>query len=70
MGKQLDRFLQEKDVLEMTSFSRSTLWRQIKRGRFPPSVVISAGRVGWRQSAIQAWQNDPDNWQTSITEAA
>ncbi|MGF6590737.1 helix-turn-helix transcriptional regulator [Pseudomonas sp. 2835] len=70
MTRTLDRFISEKDVLEVTSFSRSTLWRQIKRGRFPASVVISAGRVGWRQSAVQAWQNDPDNWQTSITEAA
>lgn len=70
MSTTLDRFLQEKDVLELTSLSRSTLWRQIKRGRFPQSVVISAGRVGWRQSAVLAWQDNPDNWQQSITEAA
>lgn len=70
MNRTLDRFLQEKDVLELTSLSRSTLWRQIKSGRFPPSVVISAGRVGWRESAVQAWQDNPGNWQQSITEAA
>lgn len=70
MSSTLDRFLQEKDVLELTSLSRSTLWRQIKRGKFPSSVMISAGRVGWRQSAVLAWQNDPGNWQQPSTEAA
>lgn len=67
----LDRFMREKEVLGVTSFSRTTLWREIKRGKFPKSVVISAGRVGWRESAIEAWQNNPENWQTSAkTEAA
>lgn len=61
--KQLDRFMREKEVLNITSFSRTTLWREIKRGRFPKSVVISAGRVGWRESAIAAWQNNPERWQ-------
>jgi prophage regulatory protein len=63
MPKQLDRFMREKEVLSVTSFSRTTLWREIKRGRFPGSVVISAGRVGWRESAIAEWQNDPEKWQ-------
>lgn len=69
MPKKLDRFMQEKEVLSVTSFSRTTLWREIKRGKFPQSVVISAGRIGWRASAIEAWQSNPGKWQTS-TEAA
>ena len=67
MTKKLDRFMREKEVLAMTSFSRTTLWREIKRGRFPKSVVISAGRVGWRESAIEAWQISPEKWNTSQT---
>ncbi|WP_413705506.1 helix-turn-helix transcriptional regulator [Pseudomonas sp. Pseusp16] len=55
--------MREKEVLDVTSFSRTTLWREIKRGRFPKSVVISAGRVGWRESAIAAWQTNPESWQ-------
>jgi len=70
MPKKLDRFMREKEVLGVTSFSRTTLWREIKRGKFPKSVVISAGRVGWRESAIEAWQASPQNWQVSTTEAA
>ncbi len=63
MTNRLDRFMREKEVLSVTSFSRTTLWREIKRGRFPKSVVISAGRVGWRESAIAAWQTNPESWQ-------
>lgn len=70
MTRKLDRFMREREVLDITSFSRTTLWREIKRGRFPKSVVISAGRVGWRESAIEAWQASPQNWQVSTTEAA
>ncbi|MEY9333135.1 prophage regulatory protein [Pseudomonas protegens] len=66
----LDRFMQEKEVLSVTSFSRTTLWREIKRGRFPQSVVISAGRVGWRASAIAAWQSNPENWHANATTEA
>jgi prophage regulatory protein len=70
MTGKLDRFMREKEVLEITSFSRTTLWREIKRGRFPKSVVLSAGRVGWRESAIEAWQANPQRWQVNVTEAA
>lgn len=67
MTKKLDRFMREKEVLCVTSFSRTTLWREIKRGRFPKSVVISAGRVGWRESAVEAWQLNPQNWKSNKT---
>ena len=70
MTRKLDRFMREKEVLSVTSFSRTTLWREIKRGRFPKSVVISAGRVGWRESAVEAWQANPENWQTRTTTLA
>ena len=64
MPMKLDRFLREKEVLGVTSFSRTTLWREIKRGGFPRSVTLSAGRVGWRESAIAAWQNNPEDWKS------
>lgn len=68
MQPKLDRFMREREVLEATSLSHSTLWREIKRGNFPRPVPISAGRVGWRESIIAAWQQDPKHW--SIKKAA
>jgi len=62
--------MREKEVLGITSFSRATLWREIKRGRFPKSVSLSAGRVGWRESAVATWQRNPENWQVEIPNEA
>ncbi|WP_256590499.1 helix-turn-helix transcriptional regulator [Pseudomonas sp. FW305-BF6] len=59
--------MREKEVLVLTTLSRTTLWREIKKGRFPKSVVISAGRVGWRESAVFAWQAAPDRWSEDST---
>lgn len=60
--QQLDRFLRLDEVRTLTTLSRSTLWRMAKSGRFPEPVTITAGRVGWKASAIAAWQADPNNW--------
>jgi prophage regulatory protein len=68
MVSKLDRFMKEKDVIEVTSLSHATLWRAMKGGRFPKPVSISPGRVGWRESAIIAWQQNPTEWKP--TEAA
>lgn len=64
----LDRFMRERDVIAVTSLSHATLWRAMKSGRFPRPVSISPGRVGWRESAIVAWQQNPAEWKP--TEAA
>ncbi|MGP5403432.1 helix-turn-helix transcriptional regulator [Pseudomonas helleri] len=34
----------------------------MKSGQFPRPVRISPGRVGWRESAIIAWQENPAEW--------
>ncbi|WP_081501793.1 helix-turn-helix transcriptional regulator [Pseudomonas sp. GM60] len=54
--------MRERDVLDATSLSRTTLWRLMKTGHFPRSVRISPGRVGWRESAIISWQENPTEW--------
>lgn len=62
MAKSLDRFLREAEVLEATSLARSTLWREVKAERFPSPVPITAGRVGWRESEVTRWQQNPTQW--------
>ena len=51
------RFLTIKDVINETSLSRATIYRMIAKGQFPPSIQISAGRVSWREDAIESWKN-------------
>jgi hypothetical protein len=37
-------------------FSRSTMYRLIASGKFPPGEMISDGRRGWRRKIIQEYQ--------------
>jgi predicted DNA-binding transcriptional regulator AlpA len=51
-----DRLLPWPKVKDITGLSRTTAWRLQKAGDFPVPVVISPGRVGWRESELQAWK--------------
>ena len=50
-----DRFLAKSEVLRIAGFSAATLWREVKAGRFPIPVAISAKRVGHLESEVHAW---------------
>lgn len=62
MSLQLERYLREEQVLEVTTLSHATLWREVKAGRFPKQVRLSPGRVGWRASEVNRWLADPGGW--------
>ncbi len=50
-----DRILRTKEVQEMTGLSRTTIWREERKGRFPARVPLSAGSVGWRMNEVLKW---------------
>jgi prophage regulatory protein len=54
-----DRILRINAVLERTGLTRSTLYRKIERGTFPPQIKLSERCAGWRESAINAWLRNP-----------
>ncbi|MGN6850084.1 MAG: helix-turn-helix transcriptional regulator [Sphingomicrobium sp.] len=54
-----DRILRIKAVLDRTGLSRSTLYRKIQNGTFPAQVRISTRCAGWRESAVNAWMQNP-----------
>jgi prophage regulatory protein len=43
------------DVLKLVGLSYSTVHRLEKAGNFPARRKLSAGRVAWRLSEVQAW---------------
>jgi prophage regulatory protein len=49
------RFLREREVLEILSISKATLWRLIHKGLFPPPVRISERVSRWRAEDVMAW---------------
>ncbi|MDY0957857.1 AlpA family phage regulatory protein [Sphingomonas sp. CFBP8993] len=50
------------DVKARTKLGRTTIYRRIAAGTFPPSIRLSAGLVAWYESDIDAWVADPMGW--------
>lgn len=48
-------FFNTSQVLEITTYSRTTLWREVRRGAFPRPVTLSKARKGWRKSDVFRW---------------
>ena len=52
------RMLSEKEVLKIIPVGHTTLWRMVKKGRFPKPTFVSANRCFWYEDVILAWQNE------------
>ncbi|MEJ0023075.1 MAG: AlpA family phage regulatory protein [Alphaproteobacteria bacterium] len=50
-------FMRLPAVLRETALSRSSLYAEIKEGRFPSPVRISVRSVAWRSEDIDAWKS-------------
>ncbi|WP_419862451.1 helix-turn-helix transcriptional regulator [Candidatus Poriferisodalis sp.] len=45
-------------VIELTSLSRSTIWRRVKEGSFPQPLRLGgtdSSARGWRKGDIEKW---------------
>jgi predicted DNA-binding transcriptional regulator AlpA len=49
-------FLSWRQVAARVGISRTTAWRLQKVGEFPKPYVVSAGRVAYRESEVEAWK--------------
>ncbi len=58
--------VRQKDLIELRliPFSRATLWRLIKAGRFPKPIKISDSVTAWRVTDLNAWLCNPSGYQT------
>ena len=50
-----DRLLRMAEVIEITTLSRTTLYRLLGESKFPRPVMLSEHSPRWRESDIQAW---------------
>ena len=44
-----------KQVIESTGLGRSSIYKYISDGKFPPPLQLTERRVGWLESEIQQW---------------
>ena len=49
------RLLKKADLQKLLNISRSTLYRWIKRGEFPPPAFIQAGKGNWHFKDYVRW---------------
>ena len=60
--RQPDRIIRLDTVRDRTGLSRSTIYRKIAEGTFPPQIKISVNGAGWRESDIDPWVANPVAW--------
>lgn len=53
-----DRIWTAREVVAYTRLSRSTLWRYVRQGYFPPPIQLGPRRIGWLQSDLDAWMEN------------
>ncbi len=52
------KFLRRREVEERVRKSTSTLYNDVKHGRFPGPVKIGVAAVAWPEHEIEAWENE------------
>ena len=67
--KPTQQMLKSQDVLEVTGFSRPTLWRYVKAGWFPKPKEIGPRAKRWRREDVEAWLRDPEAYGSETTKA-
>lgn len=55
------------DVIRITALSRSSIYRRIAAGEFPPQVSLGGRATGWRRAALQEWISDPSGFRPLAT---
>jgi len=49
------KILRLRQVITLTGFSRSTLYRYIQNQQFPPQVRLGPRIVGWPEDEVNDW---------------
>ena len=50
------KILRLKEVIDRTGLSRSTIYTEIAKDKFPKQVMLTGARsVGWHESSISNW---------------
>ena len=60
-SKQPNDLIRIKEVMQMTSLSRSSIYNQRNSGDFPSQIQLSARSVAWVRSDVETWISDKVN---------
>ena len=48
--------LSKKQVTARTGLSATTIWRQVRAGKFPNPRQLTPNRIGWSEHEVQQWE--------------
>ena len=54
-----DRIIRLKTVLHRSGLSRSTVYRKMNEGTFPPRIKVNINGIGWQESELNRWIANP-----------
>jgi prophage regulatory protein len=49
------RFMRLPEVIRLTARKRSTIFRDVKSGKFPRPVKIGPNAIAWEDSCVKNW---------------
>ena len=58
-NSEANRILRRRQVEERTGLSRSTIYRRMQAGTFPPAIALGGRLVGWRAADIEKFLESP-----------
>ncbi|WP_407056669.1 helix-turn-helix transcriptional regulator [Burkholderia cepacia] len=57
--------LRRRQVERCTGLSRSTIYKRMRDGTFPPTIPLGGRMVGWRATDIEQFLADPSRYRAS-----
>ena len=60
------RILRRWQVEERTGLSRSTIYRRMQAGTFPPAIALGGRLVGWRAADIEQFLKNPERYRAPV----
>ena len=53
-----ENLIRLREVMKITGFGRSQIYKLINIGEFPKQIQISQGSVAWLESELEAWMEE------------
>lgn len=65
-----DRIIRLKTVLHRSGLSRSTVYRKMQDGTFPPRIKVNINGIGWQASELNRWIFNPRSCPLSAAQSS
>ena len=50
-----DRMLSAREVCTRVGLHRTTIWKKVRAGTFPPPIELCSNKSGWPESSVASW---------------